>query len=361
MDNKISLAFAAINERIIEMIPENVTITGSTNYAYWGKDNRYPNFLYEAYKDCPSLQTIINGFTDYVVGDGVSSTILSRPNDNQDWDEFITSVAGDYILFGIAYIQVIRDNLGRVNSLYWLDSRFIRSDEDNNVFWYNPDFAKKYVRTNKQLVYPKFMNEANLPASIICIKTPFSRETYGTPMYESAMKSIMTEIKIDDFHLSELDNNFAASTIISFNNGIPTDEQKDEIEKLVTKKFTGSENAGRFLLSFNNGKENETTVQKLNTDDFDKRYDVLAKKTQKQIFTAFGVSPVVFGVEKDTTGFNDEDYQQAFKLFNRTKVRPIQKRIIDTLDKVFDTKGSITIRPFSIEWEEDNNEDEIVR
>ena len=86
------------------------------------------------------------------------------------------------------------------------------------------------------------------------------------------------------------------------------------------------------------------------TDDFDKRYDSLAKKTQQQIFTAFGVSPVVFGVEKETTGFNSEDYEQAFKLFNRTKILPIQKRLNDTFDKIFEQSGVMVIKPFTIDF-----------
>lgn len=358
MDRKIQVAFAAINERLIENIPENVAITGSSSYAYWGKSNRYPSFLYDTYKTCPTLQTIINGYVDYIVGDGVSSSVMSRPNGFQDWDEFITSIAVDYVLYGLAYIQVIRDKADRVSELHWIDARFIRMDEDNQTFFYNEDFAKKYVRTTKQLIYPKFDREFIFPASILMIKNPMStREIYGVPIYESAMKSILTEIKIDDFHLSELDNNFTASAILNFNSGIPEDEEKDEIEKMVSRKFTGNENAGRFLLSFNNGKDNETTVQRLQTDDFDKRYESLADKTQKQIFTAFGVSPVVFGVFEEGKGFSDQDFVSAFKLFNRTRVKPSQKRIIDALDKVLGVKGSVTIKPFSIDFSEEGTED----
>lgn len=355
MNNTIQVAFAAINEKLIEKIPENVILTGSSKYALWGKANDIPRYYFELYKDCPTLQTIINGFADYVVGDGVVGNIKDRPNPNETWDEFVVHIAGDYILFGVAYIQIIRNLNGEISELYWLDSRFVRTDEDEQAYWYNEDFAKKYVRSTKTLVYPKFVQGSVVPVSVLSIKTPFSRDCYGTPIWESAIKSVVTEVAIDDFHCSEIDNNFSASAVLNFNNGIPTDEQKDELEKMVTKKFTGHQNAGRFLLSFNNGKDNATTIERLATDDFDKRYVELANKTQKQIFTAFGVSPVVFGVEKETTGFNSEDFQQAFKLFNRTKIKPIQGRIIDTLDKIFNTKSSIVIKPFTIDWGEDEN------
>lgn len=354
--DKLNLAFAAVNQRLVESIPENVTITGNTKYVYWGKDNKYPNYLYECYKNCPTLQSIINGYVDYIIGNGVSSAILPKPNELQDWDEFLTSVAGDYILFGIAYIQVIRDKAGRIYSLEWLDSRYCRTDEDNNVVWYNPDFAKNYVRTNRQLCYPKFISDTNLPASIMIIKTQFSRETYGMPIWESAKKDVAVEMGITDFHLAVLDNNFSPSGIINFNNGTPEQEQQDEIERLVTKKFSGKDNAGRFMLAFNNGKDNAVTIEKFDSDNFDKKYDALSKKTKDNIYAALRANPQLFG-NTVQTGFNSQDYDQSFRIFNRTVIYPLQKRLVDGIDKILGVKGSIKIEPYGIDFTEEETVD----
>lgn len=355
--DKLNLAFAAINQRLVESIPENVIITGnSNNYVFWGTDNKYPNYLYDCYKNCPTLQSIINGYVDYIIGNGVNSSVLPIPNENQDWDEFLTNVAGDYILFGIAYIQVVRDNAGRINSLYWLDSRFCRTDEDNNVIFYNPDFAKKYVRSTKQLVYPKFMKDTTFPSSIMIIKTQFSRETYGMPIWESAKKDVAVEMGITDFHLAVLDNNFSPSGIINFNNGCPEQEQQDEIEKLVTKKFSGKDNAGRFMLAFNNGKDNAVTVEKFDTDNFDKKYDALSKKTKDNIYAALRANPQLFG-NTVQTGFNAQDYDQSFRIFNRTVIYPLQKRLVDGIDKILGVKGSIKIEPYGIDFTEEETVD----
>ena len=272
----------------------------------------------------------------------------------------MVKLASDYLLYGIAYLQIIRDNSMKIAEIYWLDSMFVRSDEYQETFYYNEDFGKTYVKSSNTIEYPRFKRDFIAKASILPIKTPLGKGTYGSPMWGSALKAVLTEVNIDDFHLNELENNFYGSAIINFNNGKATDEEKDEIEKLITKKFTGHQNAGRFLMSFNKGKDNETTINRLSGDDFDKRFDSLSKKTQKQILTAFGVSPVIFGIEKDTTGFNDEDYQQAFKLFNRTKVQPVQKRLIDTFDRIFGVVGSVKIRPFSIDWSEDEENNDLV-
>lgn len=358
----INLAFAAIDKKIEQTIPlPKESEDRGKNYIYWGDSNDYPVFLHRLYLECPTLQTIINGTTDYVVGDGVTCSKLEYPNNKkQSWDELFTLLAADYLNFGVVYIQVIRNTRGEIVEFYHLDARFVRSDYENEMFFYNEDFAKRYSRSSKTIIYPKFVEGAEVPASIICIKTPHSRGVYGTPIWGSAVKSVVTEIEIDNFHLSELDNNFAGSAIINFNNGIPTDEQISDIEKNITEKWVGSENAGRFVLSFNNGKDNATTIERLAADDFDKRYESLAKKTQNQIFTAFGANPNLFGCSSEgSTGFNQEEYESSFKLYNRTRVKPIQLKLCDAFDRALSQKGVMTIRPFSLS--DNNNEEQVVK
>lgn len=357
MANKetVNIKFAEIPQLIVQSIPERKEYKTST-YVNYGVRNDYPTFLWDAYSKCPTLQTVVNGFADYVVGDGVSCSVLSQPNPVSSWDDLYTHLAADYVLYGECFIQVIRNKKGNVSELYWLDALYVRSDEDNETFYYNEDFGKSYVKASKTVIFPKFKAEFEQPSSVVCIKTPLGKGTYSLPLWHSALKAVMTEIAIDDFHLNEIENNFLGSAVINFNAGVPSEEEQDELEKKVAKKFSGHQNAGRFLLSFNNGVTNKTTIDRLATDDFDKRYESLATKTQRQIFTAFGVSPVVFGVEKENTGFNDEDYQQAFKLFNRTKIKPIQARLNDALDKVFEQKGSMTVKPFTINFDNNSNE-----
>lgn len=357
-ENKVKVAFAAINKSIQKQIPSNKEgDTRGKSYVTWGEGDDYPNFIYKLYLDCPYVSTVINGSADYVTGDKIASSVKSNPNPVETWEDLISKLAIDYYTFGICYIQVIRDNAGRVSALYHLDARYVRMDEFNEMFFYNKEFGKKYGRSIKTVIYPKFIPDSNIPASIVCIKTPFSRGVYGTSIWNSAVKSVVTEVQIDTFHLSEIDNNFAASAIINFCNGQPSEEQMDEIEKDVTEKFTGSENAGRFLLSFNNGKDNATTVERIGADDFDKRYESLEKKTQKQIFAAFGASPAIFGIERDSSGFSEEDYKNSYKLYNRTRIKPVQKKLIDAFDRIFGVSGSVVITPYSIEWgDKENNE-----
>ena len=68
----------------------------------------------------------------------------------------------------------------------------------------------------------------------------------------------------------------------------PDDDLKNEIERNLNNKFSGTGNAGRFLISFSESKENAPEVLNLSSDDFDKRYIELESRNTKQIFVAFG-------------------------------------------------------------------------
>lgn len=342
-DNKIQLAFAATNQYVAKAIPENksVELRGFKFFA-WGSDNKYPEFLYRLFLNSPTLQSIIQGITDYVMGNEITG---NAPNPYEQLEDVLSKVISDYIIYGVGYINVVRNIQGRPQEFYWLDARKMRSNEDNTVFFMSEDWSKSYGRV-KTVVLPKYVNNGVDASSVVMIKTPLSRSTYPTPLWNSAIKPATTECEISAFHLNEIVNNFAASAIINFNNGQPTDEQKDEIEKSINDKFTGSENAGRFLLSFNDNKDNQTTIARLSTDNYADRYNSLEKSVRQSLFTAFRANPNLFGIPTENLGFSNEEYESSFKLFNRTVVRPIQKTIVRELAKI---GWNITIEPFTLE------------
>ena len=55
------------------------------------------------------------------------------------------------------------------------------------------------------------------------------------------------------------------------------------------------------------------------------------------------------GLTTATTGFNTQEYQEAFKLYNKTVVKPIQLVIQRVFDRLFGIEDSIKFVPFSLE------------
>lgn len=352
MENKIQLAFAATNKEWDEVIPQLVETDSVKDYVLYGKDNQYPEYLYSLYNDVSTLKTVIEGTSDYVIGDEVKCNIEGFEKQvNTKGDtlrELVRLCARDYLLYGGYCIQVIRNKIGDVRELYYMDFRYIRSSKKNNVFWYSEDFSKKYVRGNKTVVYPKFMPNARDIASSILYVSNNKSTTYPIPRYSGAIKACEMERAIDTYHLSSIENGFGGSYIINFLNGIPTDEVKAEIEKNVNEKFCGASNAGRVLINFANGKDNATTLERLDSEDFGEKYKAAAERAKSQIFTAFRAIPQLFADMSAATGFNSQEFTESFKVFNRTVCRPIQQTICDSIDKIFGTDNSVSITPFSL-------------
>lgn len=349
-DNKIQMAFAAIDKTIVNNIPVlKQEEYRNKEYIYYGTDNQYPEYIFGLYTDVSTLKTIVDGTASYVSGDDAVcnvpgfNAVMNKKGDTLR--NIIKWCARDYNLYGGFALEVIRSLGGQVAEVYYIDFRYLRSDKKNESFWYSEDYGKKYMRSSKAILYPKYIPGGEAPASIVYVKNDVTY-TYPIPRYSGAIKACEIERHIDDMHLSSLENGFMPSYIINFLNGIPEDAQKAEIEKNVTEKFCGSSNAGRVLLNFANGSENAATVEKLEVSDFADKYKAAAERSRSTIYESMQAIPQLFGNMAASTGFNEVEFKTAWDLFNGTVVRDQQRVIGDAFDYIFGVKNSISINPF---------------
>lgn len=360
-NNKVNMLFAAIDKQITKSIPsfEEKESRGK-GYVSYGADNMIPEYLHGLYDDVSTLKTIINGTADYAAGDNIISTIQGLETTvngaGESWKDFITAIVTDYLIYGGFAIEVIRNKAGKPSALNYIDYRYLRSDKDGNLFYYSEDYGKKYTRSDKTLVLPKFNRDANDANSIFYYKNERTK-VYPTPLYSGAIKACEIERHIDEYHLSGLENGFYGSYVFNFLNGVPEDDQKREIEKNVNEKFCGSANVGRVLINFADSKENAATVQKLDVVDFSEKYKAAAERSREQIYCAFAAIPQLFGLTSAATGFSEQEFKEAFKLYNRTKVRSLQRMVCDKINYIFNTADGITIDPYTIEGNNDSNVD----
>ena len=104
------------------------------------------------------------------------------------------------------------------------------------------------------------------------------------------------------------------------------------------------------MVSFNKDRMSAVTIDAIKTDDFSERYKALEEFCRRQIFAAFRAQPLLFGLNSDvSTGFSTDEFEQTFKLYNRTQIRPVQRLIADAFDRIYGSKGVLTIKPFSLE------------
>ena len=345
----------SINDSHVRVVP-TFEEKANTNkpYLYYGANNKFPQYLWELYLKSALLQSIINGTADYVMGDDIiyseSDNVQklkdSANKDGDTLDDIVKKITIDYLIFGGFSIQVIFNKLGQISELYWLDFQNVRVNKDGNKIYYSDDWVKK---SNDYLTYDVFDSNKRKGTSVFYFKGHLSRGIYPIPRYNGALSAIETSTEISKFHLNSILNNFSGNFIINFNNGQPSVDVQEEIERKVKEKFSGADNAGKFILSFNDSKDNGVTVERIADDNFDKKYESLRTDTYKEIFVAFRAIPQLFGLNLENVGFNTQEYESAYLLYNQTVIIPIQKDIIRIFNKIFGVDNSLSFAPFKLE------------
>ena len=346
------ISLAAINPYIESHIvqPCEIDLKGR-DFISWGEHNDYPDYLLGLYNSVATLRSIINGSIDYVLGDSIECTLdqfKQKVNGKGETiEQIIRNITKDYYIYGGFALNVIRNRIGEVAEIYYLDFKNIRSDKKNENFYYSEDWGRSFGRV-KYLSHPRFSTEGSAPSSIYYYKNIYN-QVYPSPLYAASVKACEIEKSINEYHLNSINNAFMGSYIINFNNGKPTDQQKEEIEKNVNEKFGGYQNAGRIVMSFNDTKDAETTITKIDSEDFGAKYESLAKRRRQEIFTAFRAIPALFGIMTETTGFSEQEFSEAFRLYNRTQIKPVQNIIKMAFDTILGEEGTLEIKPFTIE------------
>ena len=361
-ERKMLVTMAAIDSYLETNIVSPVETKTPGGRVKWGTENNYPAYLLDLFNNVPTLRSIITGSADFVAGDDV--TVAPGVNLGSTPYDLVRQLALDEFIYGGHALQVIRNQDGEVAELDYININYLRCDEDNEMFYYSEKWAKG---ARDCVVYPKYIpidpvawskltdEEKNRQASSIVYVKNTNTQTYPAPLYCAAVKACELERCIGEYHLNAINNGFMPSGIINFNNGVPTQEQQEEIEELVNEKFSGYQNAMRILLSFNSSKENATTFEYPKVEDFGARYDALTKYARQMIFTAFAAGPILFGIVAESSLIGaEQNYDDAFRLYNRTRVRPVQRRIVESVEKVYGP-GAITIKPYSLEGDIETN------
>lgn len=333
----------------VRLVPDVIEkkVSGK-DFVYYGEDNKFPQYIWNLYLKSSILQGIINGTCDFVSGNGVTSNIpLQTINlDGEEIEDLIRKISIDYGIFGGFCFQVIKDYNGSIKELYWLDMQNIRLSEDGDKAYYCDKWNQYGAKAVEYEVWDPKKNQSNF---VVYYKGHITRGIYPIPRFIGALAAIETSTEIGKFHLNNILNNLSSSAIINFNNGEPTEEEKKRIESKLNDKFGGAGNAGKTMVVFNNNKESAVTVERLSEDNFDKKFETLAKSTREEIFIAHRATPALFGMKNEGNGFSKEEFLEAFELYNKCVVRPIQNDIKRVFDKLFDIENAIIFNRFTLE------------
>ena len=338
--NEIELNFASIVNDI--SIPSLVDKKTSKGYINWGDDNKLPNYLYDNYLECSTLQAIVNQITDYVLGNGIETTYTSISK--EELEEIIRKCVVDYLIFGGFTLECIKSKLGKVVSVSYQNIMNIRVDEELTTAFLSNKWGSW---SGKDIVkLPLYKGNTSDNHFILYNRGHLTRGINPIPIYSGALKSVVTLNNVRDFHLNNLQNGFTAACIINLNNGNIKTRELQEIKSQLQEKYCGSKNAGKFILLNGGDKEHAATIERLNADNFGDQYYALQESSIEDIYVAFRINPMLVGVNVET-GFSKEEFENAYALYYSTFVKPIQNMMIKEFKKI---GIEITFKPVQINW-----------
>lgn len=318
------------------------------DWVAYGEDNDYFQFLIDRYNGSPTNNAIINGISELIYGKGLDATDSSRKPEQYAQmkalfkKECLRKITSDFKMMGQCALQVIYSNDHQmITEVYHMPIESLRAEkcnEDGDVEGYY--YAKSWEDVNANKETPTripafgFSNEG---IEILYIKPYRAGFYYYSPVdYQGGLQYCELEEEVANYHLNNIKNGMSPSMLINFNNGVPTEEERYIIENKVAEKFSGSSNAGKFILAFNDNKELAATIEPVQLNDASQQYQFLADEAMRKIMVAHRVtSPMLLGI-KDQTGLgnNADELMTASQLFDNIVIRPMQESILDGLDKI---------------------------
>jgi len=352
-------------------IPDIVHIRGQ-QWMNFGADNLYPQALVTPLYNASAMnRTCIVSKHIYAVGNGIKSTVselepfLDKANrDDETWNDIFSRATLDYIIYGGCALNIIWNELGdRIIEIYNMDFNDIRSGlidkETDRVEWYW--YSSDWTRFRKDLFRPRQIkafdpSRADLyPNQILYFfdHTPGSKY-YPLPSYSGGLTAAQVDVSVDSFHFYNLMNGLNPSLFVSFNNGIPSPEEQQEVYSQLASAYSGVDGAGKFFLTFSTDKEHGTEITPIQSAN-DTYYISLSQRLAQQILTSHRItSPLLLGI-KDIGGSglsnNAGEIEVAALHFQTTTIAPIQKTMIRLFNKILRYTGSgveVKVEPLTI-------------
>ena len=156
------------------------------------------------------------------------------------------------------------------------------------AYYYSSDWENVNNRTKLKRI-PAF-GYSNAPLEILYIKPYRAGYKYYSPVdYQGGLQYAELEEEVANYHINNIQNGLAPSMLINFNNGVPPDEQRDMIERSIIEKFSGSSNAGRFILAFNDSKELAATIEPVQLSDAHQQYQFLSDESMRKVMVSHSI------------------------------------------------------------------------
>ena len=338
-----------VNTNSLPMITEGTkSRTQFVPFGVYGNDDFF-EAVTTAYNSSTTNAASIEGISDLIYGKGLFTkdlafeSILAKILPQAE----VKRVSFDFKLFGNAAFQVYwNDDHTKIVKMYHIPVQLLRAEKIYNNpqienYYYCVDWNdQRAIRTKKKI--PAFGTSTE-KMEILYIKhyCP-GLYYYALPDWVSALQFAMAEGELSNLHINNITNGFLPAVMINFNNGVPAPEERQTIEDLVQAKFTGTDNAGRFMISFNDDVATKPTIDAIQIDNLHEKFQYVAEYAQDRILVAHRVtSPLLFGIRTANNGFSSQSEEMitAFSILQTMTILPFQNVLVNSIAYALENGG----------------------
>ena len=351
------------------------------DYVAYGEDNNYFAFLIQQYLQSATNNAAIKSISDLIYGQGLCIDGLEK--DSKEVKEIkklinhreLKKIILERKMLGMAAMQVIYSKAGnnrKVVGIKHFPIHTLRPERMNaegiiENYYYHPNWVDKSPSDTLKKI-PTFGNSTEA-IELFILKPYISGYSYFSPVgYSGALPYCELENEISDYLLNEAKNSFSGTKVINFNNGVPSNTEREAISNDVKQKLTGARGQ-KVIVAFNENADSKATVEDISLNDAPSHYEYLANEAMHKILVGHRVtSPMLLGIKDGGNGLasNSDEIMVASQLFNSTVICTFQDEILDALEEVLELNGEvpelyfITSQPVEF-TEEDQEEDDVVK
>ena len=321
--------------------------SSNKEWVSFGSSNDYFSYLIQRYEGSPTNNAIINSISLMIYGRGLDATNSNKKPEQYAQmisllkKDMVKNLSHDLKLMGQCAMQVIyskdRKTIARVDHIAVENLRAEKCNDKGEIeaYYYSDNWSKVKNVSNTVRIPAFGFSKENI--EIVYVK-PYRAgyKYYSSVDYAGCLEWAETEQLVSNFHLNNTMNSFSPNTLIQFNNGTPTAEERQMLENRITEKFTGTSGA-KFVLSFNDNPEAAATVDTLAISDAHNTYNFVSEEATRKIMVGHRVtSPMLMGIGTQGTslGSNADELKTASLLFDNTVIQPFQTLLIDAFDTI---------------------------
>ena len=332
--------------------PEIKEVAGK-KWVLNGEKNSFYQTIIDAYNGSPTNSAVIDSYSQFIYGKGLTSK--DKAKKPSEWAAIMSllskkdlrKICKDFEMFGEASIELKYINNKIQRCFHVAKQRIapeVANDEgDITGYYYSYDFSNVNKYKPERIDAFGYGDGMGERAEIYVIHDyQVGQFYYSNPSYVSGLSWAAMENEISNYSVNHIQNGLSFGHIINMNAGVQPSEETILLNtQAIRQHLTGSTNAGKFFLNWNDTKENEITISNLEVSDAHQQYAYLSAEARQQLCTAHKLtSPMLVGI-KEAAGFSStaDEIKVGFEELMINVIKPKQEVILDSLMEIFAVNG----------------------